>query len=451
LRPAPIINQKSSIINVDEDFSPRRVVSLQPSATITLERLGLLERVVGCTKWCIELCPALAGRAVVMNDSWTAQCEQITQARPDLVIASVPYQLDAVAQILKSGSRLLALAPRSLADIYADIAAIAGVMQAGERGRQVIAAMQSEIEAVRSAAQTATIRPRVHCEEWGKPIIRSQPWVAELVHAAGGEFLGEAGKQGDADAVLRSDPDVLIFAWCGVGDRVPLEKVIEQRGWRQLGAVRAGRAYVIRDELLTTPAPILTAGLRALAHAIHPEIFPPVQGIRGIERVCLNSNRMPVIEEVAREIDSLAASASSLQELMAAIVAHLSKRLPKYNWVGFYLLEGQGAEAVLVLGPFVGAPTPHLRIPLDRGVCGAAASSGETVVVDDVNSDPRYLACSLETKSEIVAPIFAAGKVVGELDIDSHSPAAFTADDRKLVEHCAALVGKYIESAATPA
>ena len=97
---------------------------------------------------------------------------------------------------------------------------------------------------------------------------------------------------------------------------------------------------------------------------------------------------------------------------------------------------------MLVLGHFKGAPTPHTRIPLNQGICGAAASSGKTVIVDDVQSDSRYLACSIETKSEIVAPIFVAGKVVGELDIDSHVPAAFTAEDRQLVEYCAALVGK---------
>jgi L-methionine (R)-S-oxide reductase len=100
---------------------------------------------------------------------------------------------------------------------------------------------------------------------------------------------------------------------------------------------------------------------------------------------------------------------------------------------------------VLVLGHFQGAMTPHTRIPLNQGICGAAASSGKTVVVDDVASDPRYLACSLETKSEIVVPVFVRGKVVGELDIDSHFPAAFTFSDRELVEYCAQIVGKRLE------
>ena len=89
--------------------------------------------------------------------------------------------------------------------------------------------------------------------------------------------------------------------------------------------------------------------------------------------------------------------------------------------------------------------TPHTRIPLNQGICGAAASTGKTIVVDDVNLDNRYLACSTETKSEIVVPVFVRGKVVGELDIDSHFPAAFGDEDRDLVEYCASLVGKQLE------
>jgi GAF domain-containing protein len=104
---------------------------------------------------------------------------------------------------------------------------------------------------------------------------------------------------------------------------------------------------------------------------------------------------------------------------------------------------------VLALGAVDGATTPHTRIPLNQGICGAAASSGKTIVVDDVSKDPRYLACSLETKSEIVVPVFVHGKIVGELDIDSHFPAAFTAEDKTLVQHCAALVGLKLEASST--
>lgn len=147
---------------------------------------------------------------------------------------------------------------------------------------------------------------------------------------------------------------------------------------------------------------------------------------------------------VQDELLALASSASSAEVLMQNICELLNRHFLKYNWVGFYMLDKHDPNT-LVLGPFVGAMTPHTRIPLNEGICGAAVSTGETVVVDDVNSDPRYLACSLETKSEIVVPISVNGAIVGEIDIDSHFPAAFTSEDRSLIEYCAVLVGSYLE------
>jgi len=152
------------------------------------------------------------------------------------------------------------------------------------------------------------------------------------------------------------------------------------------------------------------------------------------------------IDEVRDEVSALAQSAHNAQELMQRMVKLLHERMLKYNWVGFYLLEPGAEPPMLVLGAFEGAVTPHTRIPLDQGICGAAASCGRTVVVDDVRKDPRYLACSLETKSEIVVPIFANGKVVGELDIDSHFSAAFTPEHQDLVQYCAIQVGKKLET-----
>lgn len=151
-------------------------------------------------------------------------------------------------------------------------------------------------------------------------------------------------------------------------------------------------------------------------------------------------------EEVRVLVDQAANGARSATDLMTRITHLLHEKLLKYNWVGFYMMEKKhGEEPVLVLGPFQGAMTPHTRIPLHQGICGAAASTGKTVVVDDVKSDPRYLACSIETKSEIVVPVFVRGEVVGELDIDSHFHAAFGPADRDFVEHCARVVGWYME------
>ena len=153
------------------------------------------------------------------------------------------------------------------------------------------------------------------------------------------------------------------------------------------------------------------------------------------------------VEEVKVEIAALVSRSKSAHELMSQMVKLLHDRMLKFNWVGFYMLE-DGASSrppTLVLGPFEGAMTPHTRIPLNQGICGAAASTGKTVIVDDVSKDSRYLACSLETKSEIVAPIFVGGKVRGELDIDSHFLAAFGREERELVEHCARLVSQFLD------
>jgi GAF domain-containing protein len=150
-------------------------------------------------------------------------------------------------------------------------------------------------------------------------------------------------------------------------------------------------------------------------------------------------------DEVRKAADRLNAEALSASQLMEGVTLLLNKELLKYNWVGFYMLEAGANPPMLALGRYQGAMTVHTRISLNQGICGAAASSGKTVVVDDVKKDPRYLACSLETKSEIVVPIFVNGKVAGELDIDSHFLAAFGEEDRELVEYCAQLVGKRLE------
>jgi L-methionine (R)-S-oxide reductase len=149
--------------------------------------------------------------------------------------------------------------------------------------------------------------------------------------------------------------------------------------------------------------------------------------------------------ELLPRLDALAAKAVSAEVLMNGIVGLLHENLLKYNWVGFYMIEQEADREMLVLGHFRGTMTPHTRIPLHQGICGAAASSGKTVIVDDVNSDSRYLACSIETKSEIVVPVFVRGSVVGELDIDSHSLAAFGADDQQLCEYAAKVLGTWLE------
>jgi len=262
--------------------TPRRVACLQPSATVILAAVGELDRVVACTKFCVDVVPEITVQPrTILADSWTANAQQIIAAQPDLVIASVPYQEKAVIEILKSGTSFLGLAPKSLADVYANIAIIAGAVGASGRGEEVIARMRQHIEQIRVRA-AGGVRPKVFCEEWGKPLIASQAWVAELVDAAGGEFVGAPGRQISAEEVARMDPDVVIAAWCGAGDRVPLEKIVAERKWQGTRAAQASRIYCVGDEHLNTPAPTLLHGLDALAFAIHPELFARTEGIRQI-------------------------------------------------------------------------------------------------------------------------------------------------------------------------
>src|ERR1022692_3311073 len=284
---------RPTIERMPDSRYPRRIACLQPSATVILNSVGELDRVVACTKYCADVVPELrtelrtearGSNRVIVADSWTSKASEILAMKPGLVIAAVPYQETAVAEILKAGIRFLGLAPRTLDDIYTDIAMISGAVGAGERGAIVISGMQATIEDVRR--RTANLpRKRAFGEEGGKPVIASQPWVAELVQAAGGDFLGKAGAQCSAEEVARLNPEVIIAAWCGAGDRVPLAKIVAERGWSETTAARSSQVYCISDELLNTPAPTLISGLRALAGAIHPAVFGPQAGLRSVTHV----------------------------------------------------------------------------------------------------------------------------------------------------------------------
>ncbi len=253
---------------------------MQPSITITMRDLGVLHRLAACTKYCLEACPEIADLGcAIIEDSWTADAAEILAAKPDLVIASVPYRMEALAEIMKCGVPFLGFAPKSLRDVYTDIATIARTLGEPERGAALIVRIQAGIEAVRERVAGAD-RPLVYCEEWGNPLIFSQRWVAEMVEASGGRFLGEPGKQTTAEEILAAEPDIMIAAWCGAGDRVPLEKTIARRGWENTKAAKAGRVYCVQDEFLNTPASNLLDGLRALAAAIHPELFGDAVGLR---------------------------------------------------------------------------------------------------------------------------------------------------------------------------
>jgi iron complex transport system substrate-binding protein len=263
-----------------------RIAALQPSISIILDRLGALDTLVACTRYCVEAVPALAERPItIVKDSWSCTTDEILSAQPNLVLACVPYRMESLAALLKAGCPVVSLAPHTLADIYGDIRLVGSIVHRVAMAESLVAEMQQEIASTSAKTVSEGPRPIVYCEEWGKPLIHSQPWVAELVEAAGGQFLGDAAKQTTAEAVAAADPDAMIFCWCGAGDRVPLERVIARRGWQHLSAVRQGRIFCIADEWLNSPAPSILLGLRALAAAIHPSRFDAKERPRSFDTV----------------------------------------------------------------------------------------------------------------------------------------------------------------------
>lgn len=154
---------------------------------------------------------------------------------------------------------------------------------------------------------------------------------------------------------------------------------------------------------------------------------------------------MQVHEELLQEFQDFARTAATGKAVMERIAQRLHEKMARYNWVGFYLVD-PADPGVLVVGPFVGSFTPNARIPLDTGLCGAAASSGQTVVVDDVAKDPRYLAGSPLVKCEIVVPIFVKNTLAADLDVESYFAGTFTKAEQNFLEACAAVLGKYLDS-----
>jgi L-methionine (R)-S-oxide reductase len=151
----------------------------------------------------------------------------------------------------------------------------------------------------------------------------------------------------------------------------------------------------------------------------------------------------PVHEELLREFQNFAKTASTAQSLMDRMAQRLHEKMTRYNWVGFYLVD-PADPGILLVGPFVGSFTPNARIPLDTGLCGAAATTGQTVVVQDVSKDPRYLAGSSMVNSEIVVPISVKGKLAAELDIESYFANTFDRSEQEFVEACATVVARYL-------
>ncbi len=246
-----------------------RIVSLAPSATSILCAIGAKSLLVGVTKWCLDVAPVAA--LPRLGDCWRMEAvSEILKLRPTLVIGSVPYKQETVAKLLEQPLNFLAMNPRSLADVEADIRLLASIVGRVAEGKRAIREMRVGFAAIRNKARARRGRARVYCEAWPNPRISSPPWVAELVKIAGGEMVVPAGEKVSDEQVAAARPDAIVLAWAATGDRAQPSKAYGVAAWREVPAIRDRRVYVISDELLNTPGPPLARGAEELWKVLQP-------------------------------------------------------------------------------------------------------------------------------------------------------------------------------------
>ncbi len=246
-----------------------RIVSLAPSATSILCAIGARRLLVGVTKWCGDVADVRGLPQV--GDCWHMDSvADIVALRPTLVIGSVPFKQETVGKLLEQRFSFLAMNPRSIEDIYADIRLLGGITARAAQAETLIRNMRSEVAALERAAKKLKRRVRVYCEAWPNPRISSPPWVAEVVKICGGEMVVPAGEKVSDEQVADARPDVIVLAWAATGDKSQAKQAYRVEAWQDVPAIRNKRVYVIRDELLNTPGPPLMEGARELWELLCP-------------------------------------------------------------------------------------------------------------------------------------------------------------------------------------
>ena len=236
-----------------------RIVSLAPSATSILCTLGAKKALVGVTKWCADVAPV--GDLPKLGDCWHMESvDGILRLKPTLVIGSIPYKQETVAKLLEQPLNFLAMNPRSLADVYADIRLLGRIVGLAKAAEVLVRKMQREFAAIGRKSKHGAPGLRVYCEAWPKPRISSPPWVAELVSLCGGQMVVPSGERVNEKQVADAKPDLIVLAWAAAGDRANPQNAYEVSAWREMPAVQNRRVHVIRDELLNTPGPPLLKG-----------------------------------------------------------------------------------------------------------------------------------------------------------------------------------------------
>ena len=195
----------------------------------------------------------------------------IVALRPTLVIGSVPYKQETVGKLLEQQLNFLAMNPRLLDDVYADIRLLGGIARRAAQAETLIRRMRSEFAVIARSARRMKRRVRVYCEAWPNPRISSPPWVAELVKISGGEMIVAAGEKVTDAQVAEARPEVIVLAWAATGGKSDPEQAYKVEAWKDVPAIRERRVFVVRDELLNTPGPPLMEGARELSRVLHQE------------------------------------------------------------------------------------------------------------------------------------------------------------------------------------
>jgi iron complex transport system substrate-binding protein len=250
--------------------APLRIVSLAPSATSILCAIGARRALVGVTKWCADVTPV--GNLPKLGDCWHMESvDEIVRLRPTLVIGSVPYKQETVAKLLEHPFAFLAMNPRSLADIEADIRLLGGITRRQAAADKLVKEMRRVFSKIEQKAGRSKQRPRIYCEAWPNPRISSPPWLTELVSICGGEMVVPGGDKVTEAQVAAAQPDVIVLAWAATGSKAEPQQTYKVAAWKDVPAIRNRQVHVISDELLNTPGPPLMEGASALHKLLHPE------------------------------------------------------------------------------------------------------------------------------------------------------------------------------------
>jgi iron complex transport system substrate-binding protein len=200
-----------------------------------------------------------------LGDCWHMDSvAEIVALRPTLVIGSVPYKQETVAKLLEQPLNFLAMNPRTLKDIYADIRLLGGIAGRASVAEELIRKMRAEFRNIARAAGKSKRRLRFYCEAWPNPRISSPPWVAEVAEICGGEMVVPAGEKVSDEQVAEAKPEVIVLAWAATGNKSDPNQAYKVAAWEAVPAIRSRSVYVIPDELLNTPGPPLIRGAQEL-------------------------------------------------------------------------------------------------------------------------------------------------------------------------------------------